>query len=83
MNTITEAVLAYAPHHDWAGPGPWFLVFPLFWVAVIVTAIVLFKRRGDRMRREGGAEGVLRERYARGEVSEDEFRERLTVLRRK
>lgn len=82
MNTMTEAVLTYGPQHDWT-PGPWFLVVPLFWAAVIITAIVLFKRRGDRVRRDGGAEGVLRERYARGEVSEDEFRARLEVLRNK
>jgi putative membrane protein len=29
----------------------------------------------------GGAEQVLSERYARGEIDEEEYRERLSVLR--
>jgi putative membrane protein len=68
----------------WSGHdgGPWFLIFPLLWIVLIVVAVVLWRGRSDR----GGsrtAEAVLAERYARGEIPEEEYRERLTVLRGK
>lgn len=88
MTTLTdtvlaETILANGPHAAGFAPGPWFLLVPLFWAAVIVTIVVLFKRRGAHWRRESGAEGVLRERFARGDVTEEEFRQRLEVLRGK
>lgn len=74
-------MLAATCAHLWAGPwaGPWFLVFPLLWLAVIVTVAFLVRRRG-RWHTPSG-EGVLAERFARGEISEDEYRQRLAVLR--
>ncbi|TDH23895.1 SHOCT domain-containing protein [Mycobacteroides franklinii] len=52
-------------------------MFPiLFWTLVIV-AIVSARRRW--IGRQG--EGTLRDVYARGEITEAEYRDRLTVLR--
>ncbi|MFD1212453.1 SHOCT domain-containing protein [Arthrobacter sp. GCM10027362] len=65
------------------GPGWWILLFPLFWILVIVLLIVLGRRlwwRGAGYEGARGAEGVLRERYARGDIDETEFRQRLEVL---
>ncbi|CAM3203871.1 SHOCT domain-containing protein [Stackebrandtia soli] len=78
---ITEAVIASNLHEHGPGfgGGPWFLLIPLFWIAVFVTVGIVFKRRF----RNHGAVGVLRERFARGEVSEEEYRERLEVLRKR
>jgi len=59
------------------GPGPWFLVFPLlFWTAVVVFVVLARRRFQGR-----SGEGTLRDAYARGEVSESEYRARLAVLR--
>ena len=67
--------------HGW-GPGPWGLVFPLFWLAVVGGLVVLFRRRwGTDHIRSGRA--VLAERYARGEISEEEYRTRAAVLNEK
>jgi putative membrane protein len=63
--------------------GHWFLLFPLLWVALIVGAIVLFVRRGAMHRHGASAADVLAERYARGEITEEEYRQRATVLRGK
>ncbi|MGH8879886.1 MAG: SHOCT domain-containing protein [Stackebrandtia sp.] len=84
MNTITDAVLATGMHeHGWHG-GPWFLLIPLLWIAVIATFAFVFKRRRRFWHdQHHGAEAVLRERYARGEVDEEEFRNRLETLRGK
>lgn len=69
-------------HWAWGGGGPWFLLFPLFWLTVLVLAVFLFRRRGG-WSRWSSAEEVLGERYARGEITADEYRDRIGVLRRK
>ena len=71
-----------ASHGDW-GPGAWWPIFPLFWVlfwGVVIFAVFRFRSRG---RWHGGpsAHDVLAERYARGEISADEYRERSGVLK--
>ncbi len=61
--------------HVWFFP----IVMPIFWVVVITVALFLiFGRRG--FRRPGGpnqdresALEILKKRYARGEISKDEF----------
>jgi putative membrane protein len=65
----------------WEG-GPWFLFFPLLWIALFVGAFFLFRRRHDHWQRHS-AEELLAERYAKGEISADEYRQRLGVLRGK
>ncbi|OBG15718.1 hypothetical protein A5765_08140 [Mycolicibacterium celeriflavum] len=60
--------------HDW---NPWFLLIPLtFWTLVIVGIVYA-------ARRFRGSHGIrtLRDSYAKGEVTEAEYRERLAVLR--
>jgi putative membrane protein len=67
----------------------WMLIPLLFWgglLALMAWAVVrIFPsgRAGDG-RREGSApsaEDILRERFARGEVSAEEYKERLQMLR--
>ena len=66
------------------GPGyaPWFsVVMLLFWLLVIVGIILLviwFARQGGQAgppaeRREGTALAILRQRYAKGEISKEQF----------
>jgi putative membrane protein len=67
-----------------AGWGPWFLVFPLMWIALFAIAIFAFRGgwrgRHDHSHGPASAEAILGERFARGEISADEYRERLGVL---
>ena len=66
------------------GAGPWWPLFPLLWFALFAGALFFFGarwRRGwARFDPRAAAEGALAERYARGEISIDEYRERLAVL---
>lgn len=64
-----------------SGGGPWFLFFPLAWIALFVGAFLFFRRRGERWHSHSARE-ILSERYARGEISADEYKQALGVLRR-
>jgi putative membrane protein len=69
----------------------WFPLIPLaffgFWIVVFfVLRPLAWRRRGwgapyGPWSPSGSAEGVLAERFARGEVTEEEYRARLEVLR--
>jgi putative membrane protein len=79
---VFEMVITVMTWTGWGGGGPWFLFFPLLWIALFVGAFFLFRGRRDRWRTHS-AETVLAERYAKGEISADEYRQRLDVLKRK
>jgi len=59
-------------------PGFWLLWIVLLWS---FFAFVFWRRRRFWGGPRASGEAVLGERYARGEISEDEYRERRRVLR--
>lgn len=76
------------------GPPAWWPVFPvgfgLFWLAVLAGAFMLLRRRGwGRTATAGATAGdplaqaraTLAERFARGEIDEDEYHARSAALR--
>jgi putative membrane protein len=79
--TLLQAATALADHRDgWR--GGWWPLWPFLWLAVAV-AVVWFFNRMRREPRSGGldrAREILAERYARGELSSDEYRQRLAEL---
>jgi len=84
LSTAVAAGSTLAAHDQWDGPGPWWPIFPIFWLLAILTVAFLVTRRG-RNCGYGSRTGVSRlsERYAAGEINEAEYRERLAVLREK
>ena len=71
--------------------GPWGLhdmswvggiLSAAFWIALIVVGVLLLRRELPHMRvdRRSPALDLLEQRYARGEISRDEFLERRAVL---
>lgn len=64
----------------WAGFG---LAHLLWWALVIAGAVWLVRSLagGRGPLREDRAESILRERYARGEISQEEYDERLRHLK--
>jgi putative membrane protein len=82
MDGMLTSILATHGHDGWGyGPGPWFLFFPLLWIAVVAFVVWRFRRGGPPWRQPSTGRSVLAERYARGEITVDEYRERLTVLK--
>lgn len=84
---MTTALVATAHHWGpWGADGPpaYWPVFPLLWlclvIAAIVTAVVLVRRNRVAEPRRAG-ERRLAERYAAGEIDEEEYRTRRNVLR--
>lgn len=76
-------------HFADGGPGPWILFFPLIWAAVVIGGITLLRRtvwrgRGGSPRRptvdDHSPITVLGHRFASGEIDEDEYWRRLSVL---
>ncbi|MGU3644053.1 SHOCT domain-containing protein [Microbacterium sp. C23T] len=75
-----------------SGFGWWFLLIPLFWIALFAILFAIFGRRWRRAAAENGsgpygrnparqAETTLAERFAKGDIDETEYRARLEVLR--
>ncbi|MFB8776757.1 SHOCT domain-containing protein [Streptomyces broussonetiae] len=75
-------------HFGDGGPGPWILLFRLLWAAVIVGAVTLLRRTVWRGRSgpwrpaadDNSPLTVLGNRFASGEIDEDEYWRRLSVL---
>jgi putative membrane protein len=62
-------------HHD-----HWWVVFPIAWLLLAALVVALLWWRG---RDHGAGESprrILGERFARGEISADEYRDRLAQL---
>lgn len=96
MSTTLSAVatsVAMHPNGPWGGGGFWFLLIPLFWIALFAVLFAVFGRRWRRAAIENGygptgrrspsrqAEATLAERFAQGDIDEVEYRARLEVLR--
>ncbi|MBT2417096.1 SHOCT domain-containing protein [Streptomyces sp. ISL-22] len=75
-------------HFADGGPGPWILLFPLVWAALLIGGVTLLRRtvrRGRGGPRRPAADDnspltVLGHRFASGEIDEDEYWRRLSVL---
>jgi putative membrane protein len=83
---VTVLTSLLASHTDEWNHG-WWPLWPLLWIVVLATIVWVVTRRrwgGDGSRGGGGGErarDILAERYARGEIASDEYRERLEQLR--
>ncbi|MFB7615291.1 SHOCT domain-containing protein [Kitasatospora sp. NPDC056181] len=69
--------------HDGHWPGPWILLIPLAWAAVVFLVIVLLRRTVWRRGCGGGPDhpmAVLGRRYAEGDIDADEYRAKRAVL---
>ncbi|HKN92150.1 MAG TPA: SHOCT domain-containing protein [Acidimicrobiia bacterium] len=81
---MTTLLATIAADHWGHGPGWWVLIPLLFWgtlVFLLATRIRHWRRFGPFGPGWRSGEAVLAERYARGEIDADEYRNRLTVLR--
>jgi putative membrane protein len=70
-----------ATHNGWDGPGPWIFVPFLFWALVIGFVVWQVRRCGGPPWARHPGRSVLDERYARGEITADEYRERRDVMK--
>jgi len=71
-------------HSGWS--SGWWWIFPLtgtllfLGTLVVLVWSVIRTRSGSRPNRTGGARQILAERFARGEINEEEYRSRLSQL---
>ena len=83
MSGVVAQVLAEtAGWGHMAGWGWGWMVFMwLFWASVIGLVVWAVSRSSDRSPRRPTADEVLEERFARGELTPEEFEERRKALR--
>jgi putative membrane protein len=86
---LTTLTTALATNDHWDGPGPWWPLFPILWLLFVIAIIATFgflgRRRWGRYHTLSGqraGEARLAERYAAGEIDEQEYAARLATLRR-
>ncbi len=68
-------------HHGGLGLWLWISWMALFWGALLAAAAYVIRRRPTRASADPSAEEILAERYARGEIDAEEYRQRRVVLR--
>ena len=72
------------PWHMWSDgygwPHWWFGPFMMLAFGVLCVGMMLFMMRGMHRRRGGGALEILKERFARGEITQAEYEERRRVI---
>jgi putative membrane protein len=75
--------------HLMGGFGPAFMLLPVFILVALVAGVVLLATRNAGGGQQAGVSGgstpdnairILADRYARGEIDEDEYRRRLQTL---
>jgi putative membrane protein len=80
VNAVAALPLLTHDAGDWG--HPWWPLWLLFWAALIGTAAWLILRRRNRAADPlDRARELLAERFARGELSGEEYRERLAELK--
>ena len=76
---LTPVLLAVGDGHE-----HWWIVAPFFWalwLAVLGTILYFVFRGKRRWSGDHRAKAILAERFARGEISTEEFHERMDALR--
>jgi len=86
LTPTASAHYHFGEGHGWMGGAGWFgFAMMLLWtvlLASLIVALVYWIRKGMRdSSAEDKAMKKLRERYARGEIDEEEFRERRRHLK--
>jgi putative membrane protein len=75
---------SHGPHMMWEGGWmfPGLLMMLLFAAMIVALVVLVFRWLGarDPARQENNALNILKERYARGEIDNEEFEERTRVL---
>ena len=86
MSTLSTALAA---DDHWNGPGPWWPLFPILWLLFLLALFATFgflgRRRWRHMQGYAGrraGEARLAERFAAGEIDEQEYELRLATIRR-
>jgi putative membrane protein len=75
------------PWHMWAGGWGFWWIFPMLMFGLMIFLCAFFMFRGPWSHRDrdttGSALALLNERFAKGDISKEEFEEKRTILVRR
>jgi putative membrane protein len=71
----------YSPASDWVMPLTMIIGMAVFWGGLVTVAVLVLRHFGSGAQRHRGAEQVLAERLARGEIDKDEYTRLRDILR--
>jgi putative membrane protein len=77
--TVFALTTVLADTNDWH--HHWWWVFP--WLVLVLLIVLFVWRRGCGFHRGSSAGAILAERFARGEITAEEYRERRAQLGRR
>ena len=84
---VTVGLVAGPGGHMWGvSPGWWWIGMVVFWLVVIGLVVWAVRSFGNRdapadHQQQDRARAILDERYARGDISTEEYRQRRETLR--
>ena len=84
-DTLTTLLIT-ADRWDGDGPPAYWPIFPILWflvIAGIIATVVILRRRSCEGAPRRAGEARLAEMYAAGEISDEDYRSRRSVLREK
>lgn len=75
----------YGMYGGWGSPFAWIgpVMMVLFWIAIVVAivfAVRYFVRQAHRTGQDSTAMEILKTRYAKGEISKEEFEEKRQAI---
>jgi putative membrane protein len=87
MTSTTDTLIALLhPILAWHGNGwhhgGWWILWLVVWALIVAVGLTLLWRTRQRPHDGASAKTILAERFARGEITETEYRERLETLKR-
>jgi putative membrane protein len=83
VSSLLQGIVLHVPAWSDGWNGPWWLLFPLFWLTVVGTIawLVFRAKRHSRGTPLDKAFEILASRFAHGEIDAAEYRERMDEIK--
>jgi putative membrane protein len=83
VSSLVKEIVWHVPAWSEGWNGPWWLLFPLFWLIVVgtIASLAFRAKRHSRGTPLDKALEILASRFARGEIDAAEYRKRMDEMK--